>query len=278
MSFIKEKKVILSSITKFASEAEVLAEVKGYQHAQKSGLHTAKLLHWSENAISVEYISGISCFYLLHLYGELRSFENSRNMLRLLVDDINKFQSTDFETDLFFYPYPIREKVAEIVNVMDMVNHSSASKIRDKALEIENTFMKYAKFPFRDANPKNTLMSGVTTENFNQFLNGEISNLIRHIDFRSVSELTTRYDDLISAVYHYHIPDAIRLEFLDMNNVDQKSEEYLATLFVRLGRFWSRRMYYRIVEPDLFKKRYSLEDLNFYSSQFDHIVNIIMSL
>lgn len=275
MSFIKEKKLILSSFTKFSSEDEITAEVWGYQHAQKSGLRTAKLLHWSKNAISVELINGISSFYFLHLCNIMQLSGNAKNLLRLLVHDIDKFQSVDFIADSNFHPYPIRKKLAEIVDVMDMVSHPYTTLIRDKAREIENIFLKYARFPFRDANPKNTLLSGVTKRNFHRFSTEEIQNSIRHIDFRSTSELTTRYDDFISTIFHYQISDAMRFEVLDMCNIDQNSEEYLITLFVRLARFWSRRTYYRIMERKLFKQRYSIEDWDFYDRQFDYVANLI---
>ena len=100
------------SVTKFASKYEILAEVEGYRHASKTGLKTAKLLHWSENAISVEHITGISCFRYLQLLDD-NDQEKKKAILNILISDVLKFQSSGFEKMIIFSPYPVKEKAEE---------------------------------------------------------------------------------------------------------------------------------------------------------------------
>lgn len=278
MSFIKEDKVILPSITKFATKHEVLAEALGYRHASEVGLRTAKLLHWSENAISVEYIAGISCFRYLHLLNETSEQDKKKFILKSLVDDVLKFQSATIINDISFSPYPIKEKTEEILDVMNKTGHPRANLLSKKLSTIQQVYLNYATIPFRDANPKNTLLSNVTEDNFSSLSISEIVGAIRHIDFRSISELTTRYDDIISTLYHYQIPEKIRSDLLNYYNINNGSEEFIVTLFVRIGRFWSRRNYYMLERNELFNIRYKFEKLEFYNYQFSKIVELIINV
>lgn len=278
MSFIKEDKVILSSVTKFATKDEVLAEVEGYRHASESGLQTAKLLHWSENAISVENITGISCFHYLHLLNSTNDHEKEKSILNFLIGDVLKFQSKNFKKNIVFSPYPIKEKTEEILDVMNEMGHPLTNLLSKKLPIIQKTYLNYAAIPFRDANPKNTLLRNITDDNFSTLSTSEVIDAIRHIDFRSISELTTRCDDIISTLYHYQIPENVRQDLLKQYDINCKSEEFIITLFIRIGRFWSRRNYYLLQQKKLFHVRYKFEILEFYNHQFNKIVDLITSI
>ena len=277
MPFIKENKIILPSVTKFASKYEILAEVEGYRHASKTGLKTAKLLHWSENAISVEHITGISCFRYLQLLDD-NDQEKKKAILNILISDVLKFQSSGFEKMIIFSPYPVKEKAEEILDVMNRVRHPFRKILSKKLSYIQNTYINYATVPFRDANPKNTLLNNVSEDNFSYKSNSDLINAIRHIDFRSVSELTTNYDDIISILYHYQISEDIRSVLINDYGLNTNNEEFLVTLFVRMGRFWSRRIYYLLENKALFNTRYKFENLDFYSRQFNQIIDRIIRM
>lgn len=281
LSFLKENKRIVRSITKFADPAEVFSEAAGYEHAKQVGLQVAELYYWSYDRLTVEYIDGISCFHYLELLRKTNKDDQlkMRQLLIKLLDDVCGFQSTEITTPLQYTSYIDRTKLDEVVEIMRLMKHPMSETLNKRIPIISEIFNKYAKVPFRDATPKNCLLKNVSNANFSDVSIELLVNSARHIDFRSVAQLTTRYDDIVSVLFHYQIPDEIRDDLLSEYGISRATEEFIVSRFVRLARFWARRHFYRINYPELYARRYPLETLSFYDQEFDDsIISLTQAL
>lgn len=280
-SFLKEQKRIVPSYIKFASSEEIESEITGYSHARRAGLQTVEVLHSSENVISLEYVDGMSCFRYLEMLNPRKDKDREKMevLLRHLLSDVVKFQSSKilFE-NIEPQPYEVVEKTREVVEVMRLVQHPQSVIVSAKIPRINELFCEYATFSFRDSTPKNVLLKGVKSDNWDELPIQDILSSIKHIDFRSVFELTTSLDDVISILFHYMIPNEVREKLLKEFDSEKSTENFIISYFVRIARFWGRRHYYRLKHPKLFKKRYKLEDLSFYDQQFSNATKNLMEL
>jgi hypothetical protein len=155
--------------------------------------------------------------------------------------------------DIDFAPYAVEEKISAVAQLMPdselrtMLTHSAAS--------LAEQFRSIATIPFRDANPKNCILTGVQE--------GDIAsaNVVarRHFDFRSLAELTTLADDYLSIILHPIVPDEYRNVKMRQLTTSFGIETVTLTAVIRLARLWGRRQYYLVRRPDLYQKRYALE-------------------
>lgn len=279
-SLFKEGKKIVHSYTKCAMPFEIFNEVAGYAHAKKVGLSTANLLHHSDRYLTIEFVDGISCFRYLELL-RLRGkeyFPRMRDMLTFLLGDVSKFHSEEVAELTARQPYEVEEKTAKVAEVMTLVGHHRRFEVAERVERIAETFIQYATASFRDATPKNAIMEGVFKDEALYISAEGARAAVRHIDFRSVGEMTSPLDDVISILLHYMVPEDMRQELYQEYGADTHSEEFVVTCFVRVARFWGRRHFYLRRYPDLYKKRYDLEDLSFYDEQFDQATEKLLEV
>jgi hypothetical protein len=160
--------------------------------------------------------------------------------------------------------YKVDEKVADIAGMLEEFDGGLAQKVRDVLSKIINLY-KNAKIPFRDANPKNYIFQGINEANI-ETLKDEYKRRLFYIDYSTFNTLTFRSDDFASILFHYMIDEDIRKDLGKKYNIDLSCKEDVVCCFVRFGRFWVRRQYYKRYCPDLFKKRYKYENLEFYDN------------
>lgn len=113
-----------------------------------------------------------------------------------------------------------------------------------KSQVIAQLFHNHAAFPFRDATPKNYIVRGVNDVDMDRYNIDEIIARIVAIDFSTMNVLTVKSDDFISILYHYMIPESVRARLLNKFLGNSCEEDVIVGAFVRLGRFWARRLYY----------------------------------
>jgi len=279
-SLFKEGKKIVHSYTKCAQPFEVANEVAGYAHAESVGIQVANLLHHSKGHLTVERVDGISSFRyleLLKLHGK-EFFPRMREVLMFLLQEVVRFQSKPITPVLASSPYAAEEKTAKVAEVMQLTGHRLVDALTARIPKIAELFVQFATVPFRDATPKNSILSGVNRDNALSLEVNDVVAAIRHIDFRSVAELTPRSDDYISVLWHYMIPDQMRRELLAQFGVDHSTLEFIVAKFVRVARFWGRRQFYFHRHPEMYRRRYDIEDLSFYDEQFDLAVEEILEV
>lgn len=277
-SLFKEGKKIVVSYTKCAKPFEIENEVVGYRHAESVGMQVADLLHYTEEYLTLEKVEGISCFRYLELLRLRGKGFSSRmqEMLIFLIEEVKRFQSVPIEAPVTSIMYEVEEKIATVANVMSMVGHPRADVIAARVPKIAELFAQFSDTPFRDATPKNSILSGVSKDNALTADIEDVIRAVRHIDFRSVGELVPYQDDYISVLYHYMVPEQMRSELLRESGIATDTLEFIVAKFVRIARFWGRRYFYFHKHPDMFLQRYDLEDMSFYDEQFDVSVEEIL--
>lgn len=279
-SLFKENKKIVHSFTKCATPDEVFNEVAGYRHAAEVGMQVVNILHHSESYLTIERVDGISVFRyleLLELHGK-DVLPVMKKVLRFLLQEVVRFQSKPISSDIPHRSYDVEKKITTVVEVMRMTGHYRTDDISDRISKITELFGQFATTPFRDATPKNSLLSGVHRQNVLLYSASDIVKATRHIDFRSVAELTPLSDDFISVLWHYMIPDHVRCELLAEHDIDSTTQEFTVAKFVRVARFWARRQYYLHKRPSMYRHRYELEDLSFYETCFDNVIEEILEV
>jgi len=158
----------------------------------------------------------------------------------------------------------VSDKVADIVEMLRESHPPMTEKVRGLVEPIGQYYDK-ARVPFRDASPKNHILGGISEDDLLQ-QRKECRGRIVHIDLGTVASLTFRADDYISVLFHYMIDKDTRNTLLREHLVDLDSEETIVAAFVRLGRFWVRRQYYKQYHPQAFIRRYRREDTGFYEA------------
>jgi hypothetical protein len=259
-NFLKEKKKIVKGISKFGTKEVIKPEVRFYLQSNDS-YRTPELHAYADDHLTIEYIDGISCFnYLKHLDND----EHKAEYLDYLVSEIMKFQEVAQDLDgLDFAPYAVEEKLDETIQIMRDIQHpqlNAAEQTRNAVLE---HFHSFANTSFRDATPKNSIIR-LDGDDIRDLDLSEIKDRTYHYDFSTVAELTSKYDDVISTVYHHFVDDTLRNQILKKYEIDTSQLEYIVTAYIRIGRFWSRRYYYKLYQPELFKTRYTGEDIGYY--------------
>lgn len=259
-NFLKEKKKIVRGISKFGTKEVVKPEVRFYLRSS-DGYRTPELHAYADDHLTIEYIDGVSCFnYLKHLDNN----ECKAEYLDYLVSEIMKFQEVAQGLDeLDFAPYAVEEKLDETIQIMRAIQHPQlkvAEQTRDAVLE---HFHSFANTSFRDATPKNSIIR-LDGDDIRDLTLSEIKDRTYHYDFSTVADLTSKYDDVISTVYHHFVDDSLRDQLLKKYEIDTNELEYIITAYIRIGRFWSRRYYYKLYQPELFRTRYTGEDISYY--------------
>lgn len=269
---IKERKRIVQTITKFADPAQTECELRSLKHVSKVGVLTPEVVSSTSTTITMEYFPGVSVFRAL----EILSKNNWLSEVEKLVDTIlvDLFTLQEYSNNFGLETYPYRVKMLEIAEMLRLEGKNDfADKIVDNLDSLEECFISQANFPFRDATPKNYALLNETESSVE---NGGLAEgfKIGHFDFATFHMNTHQYDDVISVLCHYMIPDEIRDGLLSKYSVDLfSSDSALATTVLRLGRFWLRRVYYQKYHESLFKKRYKYESIDFYNKHFFNAID-----
>ena len=175
--------------------------------------------------------------------------------------------------------YPFHQKTCESLEMfkehlsIDSVYWSDISKIMDSVCDRLNAA---ACVFLRDANPKNIILCRsemVDVRERPKILAGmlqqtDIDELAEslwkdccHIDFESVSLLSTRFDDY---VHLYGSPSVANVEqpihrMATIHHKDQDSELFNCTVLFRSIRSLARRVYYKYEDPSTYEARYKDE-------------------
>lgn len=174
--------------------------------------------------------------------------------------------------------YDVDRKLQELFHILRIYRKPYLGDLKNILSLVGNYFKRNARYPFRDATPKNYILKGIHRKNILSTPVKHLKNKIYWIDLRTINDLTLREDDYISILYHYMIPEKIRLKILKRYKINPESKDFIVSGFVRVGRFWLRRFYYKKYYPELFQKRYGREKLDFYDKQMDYFSNKILSL
>ncbi|HEV7455105.1 MAG TPA: hypothetical protein VGO07_07650 [Candidatus Saccharimonadales bacterium] len=273
-NFLKEKKKIVKTITKFGTKEVVAPEVHFYLRASDK-FRTPELHSHADDHLTIEYIDGISCFNYLKYLDDPKQKEQ---YLHFLVGEVLKFQEEAKNLELAFAPYAVEEKLDETIQIMKQVQHPMLDAAEQTREAVLTHFHEYATVPFRDATPKNSIIK-LDGGDINQLTLDEIKNRTYHYDFSTVGELTSKYDDIISTLYHHFVDDAVRDALLKQYGVDKSSLDFAVVAYLRIGRFWSRRYYYKLYQPELFTMRYTGEDIGYYDRIYaESLANVVRAL
>lgn len=257
--YLKEKKKIVRTITKFGTQDVVAPEAHFYLQSSDA-YRTPELASHGDTHLTIEFIDGISCFNYLK---QIEDEQHKEAYLRFLVGEVLKFQQEAKNLELDFRPYAVEAKLDETLNIMREVEHPQLKDAEDTRDEVLKHFYTFATIPFRDATPKNSIIK-LDGADASKLTVDEAVNRTYHYDFSTVNELTSKYDDIISTVYHCFVDDELRDRLLAAHKVDTESLDFAIAAYIRIGRFWSRRYYYKLYQPELFKARYTGEDISYY--------------
>ena len=275
---VKERKLILQTYTKRATSKEITAEVAGFRYIHKLGFLSPRIIYNNSCYLTTEYISGISCFEALRNFFKNNDFQKMQYLVDSIGSQLITFQA---KKELLRSPrlsvYRVDQKMEELFAMLAVYKKPYVNKLQKILPKICKFYNQNATVPFRDATPKNYILKGIN-ETTMGLSHGEIDKRLYWIDLRSVNERTLPEDDFISVVYHCFVSENIRLRFLKKYKVTDNSQSFVVAGFVRTGRFWARRFYYKKYQPSLFNKRYGQEDLSFYDKQMDYFSNEILAL
>lgn len=266
---IKENKTIVRTITKIDTLHKTNTEYRAFEYFNRIGLPTPKIVSKTDTTLTIEFVKGISLYKGLEILFKKGEDGKIYEILDSLCSGIASFHSS--LTDDYFNEkiiYDVDEKIDDILIMLVFLDKNLSkrlSKIKDKIIK---NFKKNAKVPFRDATPKNYILENVSEETINIMQVNDLIKSIKYIDFSTTDTFTTCADDFISILYHYNVPDKIRIDLLKKYNIDMVLSENMVSEFVRTGRFWVRRYYYQKYFPKKFHKRYPYEDMEYYKNSF----------
>ena len=273
---IKEGEHNIISYTKLGTREKIITEVTSNQFFEKLGLTTPRIIVSTQNSITMELINGISVFRAMELLitkgGDLLVYK----ILDELCHGIKIFQENFTGLDLHFEKYAVKNKVTDILEFIKVVN-PKLHILDQRFIEKIDLYYDKADMPFRDATPKNYFFKNINNDNL-EFLNDDFKSRIVYFDFSTLNSLTFSSDDFISVLFHYFVDSDIRNDLLKKYRIDMESEENIICAFVRLGRFWVRRHYYKRYNGGYYCKRYLYEDMNFYDNIFYKYLNKIVKL
>jgi len=286
VEWYKENRAFSKAIIKYGDEYEIDAEELGYKIFKQLNIPTPELYERTKNSIIIEQLNGPSIFEVCKQAIQKNAKEE---IILTLLDTIQK-------DIILFQEYTTEHLSTETINLydsnhkfrksLDLLKHTDVkayNKIIPYLDDINNIFEKYSTVPFRDATLKNILLKDINIDiAVESILDGDISTIInnrKHIDFRSLCEKTTVYDDVISIYYHSifskNIINSFEQKYLN-RSID--NIEFITTKLIRLSRFWGRRQYYYLENKE-YNKRYKGENINFYKESFiqtiDDFIKII---
>jgi hypothetical protein len=255
------------------SPAELAAEQWGYGVARTAGVPTAECLGVLGNGLVIEMVPGLSCFRAINVLRSLNRPDAVTRLLDALWNDVSAFQYAARSTDaapkgLVFAPYDVRNKLLAVSRIIDAPG--VAAQMRRAADHLADWFAIHATMPFRDANPKNCLLYNLSKIDPELPTEAIIASR-KHIDFRSMNELTTPADDFLSIILHPRVPATFRERRMSEIVSRYGQSNVTVTCVVRLARLWGRRYYYRMYQPDLYEQRYQHEGdtMDHFRSQLD---------
>ncbi len=262
---VKEDKIIQLTYLKIASVEKIEAEFQGLIFIKKIGFNAPAIIKRTKDSLSTEYIRGISAFTALEILSRKKKVDLVYNILDELCRGVKIFHSKcKFLKVNKYIPYQVDVKVPHITTMLKESNIRLAKQLENITPQIVEYYKK-ANIPFRDATPKNYIMSDVSKDSVDVLNDSNYRNKLTYIDASSMNELTFLPDDFISILFHYMIEDDIRLELLKKYEIDMNSKEFIISAFVRFGRFWVRRQYYKKYLPEIFRKRYTYEKIGHYN-------------
>lgn len=283
IEWYKESRQFSNALIKHGEEYEMDAEELGYNIFKQLSIPTPKLFARTKYSVIIEHLDGPSIFEICK-----KSIQkNAKNQVILSIldsiqHDVRLFQ--DYTTkkpinniDL----YDSDNKFKAALKILKKYDNSAYNKVKPHTSLISKIFSEFSTVPFRDATLKNILVRNIDINMaVESILDGDTSLIINnrcHIDFRSLCEKTTVYDDTISIYAHSMFFGDIINSF-ENRHLHGKTQdiEFIVTKVIRLSRFWGRRQYYQ--DNDNFNKRYNGEDISFYRNSFVRSINELINI
>lgn len=263
---IKERKKIITSITKVSDETQSKLEAKSLQSAARAGINVPEFISAEGDKLTMTFCPGISVFRFFETYKGKNRQQLLETSLKKMADDILIMQSSC--TDAISLSYPFEEKFKEIIEVLSVLGYEDESIDLNTILpELVNSLQASDHKPFRDATPKNYIFKDLDVQNVQKEVGLDDLEIVS-IDFATFHYGTHKNDDMISLFYHYMVPVSLRERLVSEYMTDQSEVAAQAIMLLRLGRFWIRRAYYKHFEPKLFNIRYPHENVDFYTRHF----------
>lgn len=248
-----------------------------------------------EKHVDLEYVEGMRVYNVLEILKAIKAEDDWPDRARRLLLDrcvvlCKRTHSAFVEGSLPSERkyYSIRQKLIQLLALFD---HCLALDLEIEDLDLEIEWAEdyldrlSCTVPFRDASPKNLILAwpdiwrGRATPSLQtklvhdaavQWIKTESSPLaeerIVNIDFSSCRELTVPEDDPISLLVHEsswfgNMPAARQLLWQD---IEPDPARLAIGLAVRMYRFGGRRLGYRIVHSNGYRRRYEDESIDFY--------------
>jgi hypothetical protein len=298
-----DNRAIFEKYAPTTTTLRIEAAALSYLHARVKFASVPRVLSVASDHLDMEYIQGIRLFNLLiELQPVIAGGSRRAQRLRDLL--VARAERAEREIQLLLAtwrppelgrPYPVQNKLRTVVRVL-----AEALEIRPEwrtidaeLAELESRWVPSARTPFRDASPKNVVLSApdlwlgsfasesarseyIANTIASRRKVGWISEPLYSIDFASCGELTTPEDDPVSLLFH-ETTFGTRPLAADALSWAQPADMARAalTFLVRYYRFGGRRACYKTLHKNASAVRYKYEHASFY---FGRLGSIILEL